>query len=74
MIGAGKGAIDFTSGIDLKKIIEETDVLGYPKYSTTTIEDDEEIEEPFDYCDFDLRVNALYLGLMLISQKKNMKI
>lgn len=55
--GAGKGAIDYVSGCELKQIVDETDVLGHSNYSTTIIIDDEEEEEFFDYRDFDLNDN-----------------
>lgn len=55
--GAGKGAIDYVSGYELKQIVDETDVLGHSNYLTTIIIDDEEEEEVFDYRDFDVDAN-----------------
>ena len=60
--GSGKGALDFVSGEELKKIIEETDKNGVSSYSTTIIDGDEEIEEIFDYRDFDLNDNNMLSG------------
>ena len=55
--GAGTGAIDYVSGCELKQIVDETDEVGHSNYSTIIIEQDEEIEELFDYRNFDLNVN-----------------
>lgn len=57
--GEGKSAIEEVSGEELKSIVEETDKLGYSTYNVTTIIDDEEIEENFDYKDFDLESNNM---------------
>lgn len=57
--GAGAGAIDCVSGEELKQIVEETDALGHSNYSITVIIDDEEVEEEFDYRDFELESNNL---------------
>lgn len=54
--GAGKGVIDDVSITELKEIISETDSTGKLPYSTIVIEEnDEEIEEVYDYRDFDLK-------------------
>lgn len=53
--GEGKGAIDFVSGIELKEIVLDTDSTGVSSFSSSFIdENDEEIEEVYDYRDFDL--------------------
>lgn len=57
--GSGKGALDYISGEELIEIVEETDKNGVSSYSTTIIDGDEEIEEFFDYRDFDLRDNNM---------------
>ena len=58
--GAGKGVIDYVSSDELKQIVDETDKLGHSNYSTTIIwENDEEIEEVFDYRDFELKDNNM---------------
>lgn len=57
--GEGKSAIEDVSGEELKSIVEETDKLGYSTYNITSIVDDEEEEENYDYKDFDLEINNM---------------
>lgn len=53
--GEGKEALDFVSGTELKEIVLDTDSTGVSSFSTNFIdENDEEIEEVYDYRDFDL--------------------
>ena len=71
--GDGKGAIDYVSGYELKQIVEETDTLGHSNYSTTIFDEDEEIEELFDYRDFNLNDNNFMSKINVNSIKDEYK-
>lgn len=67
--GAGKGALDYVSGSELKQIVDETDTLGHSNYSTTIIIDENEEEEVFDYRDFSLDDNNFISEININSVK-----
>ena len=70
--GAGKGAIDGVRGEELKSIVDETDRLGYSSYHNTIIDvDGSEIEEEFDYRDFDLDIINMIVGSTISCMKED---